>query len=459
MPDARPVFSLIFDGAGSKDQGSTPFTPDSNGAIGRAFYVQFINFAFSTYDKIGSPKQKPVDSTTFWTEAGIQDPGNHIDPRIAFLPDAGVYGQWLAVQIKMGRGVMIATTDPTTHDDDPSLGKWRASYFALSGSDFPMLGYDKNGIYLGIESEIHPPTPPDPPPGVRSPQLVLIPRSKALAYPPQVGPNDVTIIGPLHVEDYGSGLFPVIDQSGMETPVATFIGVDTIGQKDLTYVQVSPTSGEIVQYGRIPVEPFNAISPTNYVRQPYSNSNDVIFDNTRIISAPICDGSNIWVTHTIQKQDGPQKALVVRWYRLSLDAATRIPSLAAWGEIFESNYDYFNPSIQAFGKDDYIVLSLSRSGNNVTPTNPTDPKCGNIGAYAAVLKETDAAPQILTLKSGLAYNFISNPPQRWGDYSTICRDPTSSRLLWMVNQYVLQGGGPPASQWRTAIGVLYVLQT
>ena len=95
--------------------------------------------------------------------------------------------------------------DPTA---DPSLGKWKASVFDLPGNDFTMLGYDQSGVYIGTNSEVAPSTPP--PPERRSPQVVFIPRTAALAWPPQLD-GTVTIVGPMHYVEYGDSLYPAID--------------------------------------------------------------------------------------------------------------------------------------------------------------------------------------------------------------------------------------------------------
>jgi hypothetical protein len=116
--------------------------------------------------------------------------------------------------------------------------------------------------------------------------------------------------------------------------------------------------------------------------------------------------------------------------------------LAKWGVIGYHDYDFFNPSILSLGENDYTVVSLSRSGNSSTSSDPRSRDCGNIGAYAALVRETptDDWYEIFTLRSGQANNYIPNVAQRWGDYSTICRDPTNPRTTWLFNQYVTHGG-------------------
>jgi hypothetical protein len=104
-------------------------------------------------------------------------------------------------------------------------------------------------------------------------------------------------------------------------------------------------------------------------------------------------------------------------------------------------------------------VSFSRSGDPSTPQDPGKAACGNIGAYAALVRETasGATTDIFTLRSGQADNYIPDQAQRWGDYSTICRDPDprNPRRVWIVNQYVQQGGSS-TSQWCDVIASIDV---
>ena len=449
---ADPV-SIRFSGAGSADQkelGSSPFTPDCNGAAGYRYFVEFINFVFSIYEKSTGALVNRVSDTRFWQAAGIAQPLNIVDPRIVFIPDAGRNGQWLAVQVDLGNRVFIATTDPHDPYCDPSLGKWKATAFDLRGNDFPMLGYDQRGVYISVESS-EPPTPPSPPSDKRSPQIVFIPRIYALDYPPYVGP-EAKVIGPLNYEQYGDSLYPAISSSRAAWPYQTLIGIDNISKRHLTFALFSPESRAVLSHARIEVDAFTPIPRGNFVKQPVSDGiSKVYWFNQGIVAAPMSDDYNIWLAHTVVSGGN----LAVRWYRLRLDTVTRIPHLAASGEISKLRFDCFNPSILSLGKDDWTVVSFSRSGTVGTSRDPNNGDCGNIGAYAALVREDGSQPLICTLKSGQASDYMNIPSQRWGDYSTICRDPDpkNPRRVWTVNQYVEQGGSS-TSQWRNVIAAI-----
>jgi hypothetical protein len=433
-----------FTGTSGNDLGGLTFTPDSNGAVDRRYFVELLNGAFAIYDKATGALIGPrVSAIEFWARAGIQQPVP-TDPRIVFVPDAGRHGQWLAVQLDIGNSVFIATTDPNDPLTDPSLGKWKASEFPLIGNDAVMLGYDLDGIYLGSNTSEKEGLP-------RAPQIVCIPRANALAWPPRVGPDDIKVIGPLRTSDWPNSLFPVMDQSGIGWPYETTIAVNTWSGRHLVFGLISHQVRDIVSHFQIEVPPFKPIDPGHGLMQPYSwgpAGLSALYYNTGIAAAPFTDGGfNIWLAHTVKKPDyGP---LVIRWYRLAIDPVTRMPGLAATGEIGQPRYDCFNPSILSFGKDDTTVVSFSRSGNPDTPSNPDDPACGNIGAYVALVRESDPdRPEVFAVRSGKANNYMTSPNMRWGDYSTICRDPDPAhpRRLWTSNQYVLQGGAN-TSRW------------
>lgn len=411
-----------YTGASYTYLGAMP--PDANGAVDANNIVEFINGRFTTYAKGTGTELWHLSAADFWANAGVSS-GEAVDPRIVFIPDAGQQGQWLAVQLDMGHRVLMATTDPTSF---PYLGRWKGSFFTLPGNDFTMLGYDATGVYIGLNVSYG---------QGRVPYIAVIPRWKALSFPPVIGgPGDVTIIGPLMPEEYGSNLYPVIDR-GKSDGTAKVIGVDTVTNKHLTYSLIS--NGTIVYHNKIEVPPFVPVPPNQQVKQPYDvdgTQSRVHFDATGQVAAPMRDGSNVRVAHTVWN---PQfGSMVIRWYRLRVDASGRL-SLGTSGEIRRYNFDLFNPSILAFGDNDYTIVSCSRSGNSSTSSDPASPECGNIGAYAALVAPSGQY-DVFTLRSGQAKDYIPNEYQRWGDYSTICQDPTSPRTAWIFNQYVTKGG-------------------
>lgn len=465
-----PKYTLSkFNGTNSQFANST-MPPDSDGAIGPYHYVEFLNGVFSVYDKFSHERLAQITDREFWVQAGIPAPSGLVDPRVVFVPKAGKYGhgQWLVMQLNMGYQVYLACTDPKFNTPSPLPGNWKAAQFDLPGNDFTQVGFDGAGIYLTVQksmSQTEEKTE-NPDDQVKSfagrwSQIVFMPQVSALAFPPQVGPDSgLKIFPPLDPTVYGSGLYPVADSTGAAWEFEPFICVNNETRRHLTYLKLMVEQRVIVSHANIEIQPFDQM-PFTRVKQPAGAAADkVTYYVSDIAAAPQSDGFNVWLTHTIKKND----CLAVRWYRLAIDPVSRDLILANWGELSDpkGHYDYYNSSIASFGKDDYTVVCFSRSGDSTTPSDPNNPDCGNIGAYAAIIREDGredgSAPTIVPLQSGLANNFLPRPQQdfaRWGDFSTIWRDSNSNaRDMWMINQYVSQGGS--SSQWCEVIATLHV---
>ena len=480
QPVQTPKFTLNkFNGTSSNfTKSSQP--PDSNGAVGPAHYVEFLNGVFTVYDKSSHSKLAQITDQEFWRQAGIANPGLLVDPRVLYVPKAGKYGhgQWLVVQLEFGHKVYLACTDPKHAYPSPLPGNWKASQIDMRGCDFPQVGYDGRGIYLTVESATSaegkdiaaaPSEQAATPEAVgaeaedtagagRWSQFVYMPQVSALAFPPQLGPDSgIKIFEPLDPAKYGTGIYPVADATGSEWKTANFICANNETLKDLTYVKMLPEQRAIVSHTNIPVKPWEFM-PFTYVKQPDpAGQQKVAFYSSNIDAAPVSDGFNVWLTHSIMRFG----SLAIRWYRLAIDPVTRDLSLANWGELADprGHYDYFNASIASFGKDDYTVICFSRSGDSTTSSDPNDPNCGNLGAYAAIIREDGSAPTIVPIQSGLSNNFQPLQGQRynrWGDFSTIWRDTTNpeARSMWLINQYVAQGGS--SSEWCEVIANLQI---
>ncbi len=457
------ITPFVFNGTNRTQ--TTHDTPDSNGAASYNHYVEFINGAFSIYDKnTGNQIGSTVDAAEFWSRAGVTADYT-LDPRIAFIPQWGAKAVWVVAQINYFAQLCIATTDPSDVFADPSLGRWRGATFAMTRPDFTMLGYDTDGLYIAVNGSDHgaqseQSTTSDKGKGDgkeedRMSQLAFIPLANVLAYPPKVGPSDIFITELLPPQTYGTGLFPTSDTSGAGWQYQTFIGVDLNSKRHLTWVLYSHQFDQIISQGTIEVEKFIPLYMGSCVRQPEDHQGIwASYGMPQIGSTLYNDGFNIWLAHTVQDESYAKR---IRWYRLYIDPVTRMPGLAAWGEIYHPALDYFNPSIYSFGENDYTVISCSRSG--IATNNPLSPNCGNIGAYAVVFKESNPKNmEIVPLKAGQSDMFAADGGSiKWGDYSTICKDPdlkTHPRRLWAINQYVIGTNGTPTRAWGTIIAAM-----
>jgi len=126
--------------------------PDSDGAIGPAHFVEFINGRFSVFDKVSATKVQTSSGINFWSNAGVTIPSGALvsDPRIIYDPNSS---RWFASQIDFFPGnevsnrfllAVSATSDPT--------GSWNGvGWMADPGgsfADFPRLGLVTNAVVV-----------------------------------------------------------------------------------------------------------------------------------------------------------------------------------------------------------------------------------------------------------------------------------------------------------------------
>src|SRR5262249_6881504 len=144
---------------GDANTNSAALPPDSNGAIGPAHFVEFINGAFAVYSKTDGHRVEFKTDVDFWAGAGvgIDSSWDVSDPRVIYDP---LSQRWFASQIDIDVFTQIldstfgsnhfllavsATSDPTgewkgvSFDSDPDNGNF---------ADFPTLGVDSQGVYL-----------------------------------------------------------------------------------------------------------------------------------------------------------------------------------------------------------------------------------------------------------------------------------------------------------------------
>src|SRR4051812_1881940 len=144
------TFSLGANFTSMSYTGSSGEPPDTMGAAGPNHFVAFNNDGFSVFSKNGTPVSS-VSPTTFWSNAIGVNPGGLTDPRILYDPASQ---RWFAVMI---------TTDQTTNNKilfarsntaDPTQGFKGVSFTTTNGrfADFPTLGLDANGIYVGTNN-------------------------------------------------------------------------------------------------------------------------------------------------------------------------------------------------------------------------------------------------------------------------------------------------------------------
>ena len=128
--------------------------PNANGASGLSHYVEIVNGRYAVYDKATGSVVASSTDRVFWSSGGIAfAPDIEVsDPRVLFDP---LSQRWFASGLDLRRSTfeenrlllgISKTSNPLdgwntiAFDPDPDTSNF---------SDFPTLGIDANGVYLG----------------------------------------------------------------------------------------------------------------------------------------------------------------------------------------------------------------------------------------------------------------------------------------------------------------------
>ncbi len=407
--------------------------PDSNGAVGLSHFVEFVNGRFSVYDKATGQRVQTMTDTAFWTRGGLSFASGTVvsDPRVVF--DAAAR-RWFASMVDVsdsgrlnGNRFLLAVSV----DADPT-GPWHAFAFAadpVNGyfADFPTLGVDAVGVYLGGDLfSRHS--------GAVAPTLVALPKSDLLANPPTI--EGRTSLGLLNYVSYGEILQPAVTEgtgtAGGEAVLAVGdLGGDLQPHSTLASCVVnnaaSPGHATVSNGRSLPVPAYTVpINPA----QP--GGVDTLDDGDARISAALRRvGDILYAVHAVEVDH----RAAIQWFQV--DALTQ--TLLQSGTISDPTLELFYPSIAA-----------NAAGTVVIGCNGSSP-VSYVSSYAIVGETTGGelrfgAPQLLKAGTATFQNLDSTGSSRWGDYSATMTDPVDPTRFWTIQAYPAD-----SSTWSTQI--------
>ena len=393
--------------------------PDPNAAVGAGRIVQVVNDLIQVTNRFGAVQcGGPVTlNRLLRTTDGVTDPRvqfDNINQRFS-----------LAVTVSsVSPGDTPALWVAATQSDDP-CGTWNTYRMTFEGDatrpgmflDFPMLAQDTRSFLLSTRNCVAPNKDCN--------------RFMVFAIP------KAPIYAAAHVEfpyfTVDSLTAPVMHagQPMIESPVSFFVAaVPDLGYK--FYVLVPTFLGPILA-SRTFSSPFSA--PSREARQPGSS---VTIDSSdgNITSSPYFDGTRIWFTHVVDEETFP----TVRYGAINLRDATLSVAFASHSPFS----DDFNPSL-AVGFSplrETVYLTWASTDAVVAKT-----------ATSAVAIAVDANQPLKNLFGvGTVYatggNAAGAPSStvRFGDYSSVSVDPTTSDCAFATQQYFGANGN-----WRTRI--------
>jgi hypothetical protein len=409
-PPAEPVLEL---GAGDgfqvarQFQGisgaeSFSFPPDTHGAVGPNHFVEVVNSNVAIFRKSDGVR---VQSLTL----GALLPGSSGDPRIVFDVNSQ---RWIAIATDFSTRVQLgvsATSDPT--------GAWfRTNIVVSSGSDastfpdFPTLGVDANGIYIGWF----------PVGGAARLGLIAIDKAPLVSTPQSLG--TVTFFRNL---PFDRALGPAVSHG-----VGAYI-VSTSGPTSVRIRRVNPplSSPTLTQVGTVTVPAYG--DPPD--AQQLGGGTALDTGDARIYVSHYRDGF-LWAAHTI---NGGGRA-AARWYQFN----PTTPSLVQSGTISNPTRAYYYPSI--------AVNSAGAALIGFTGSSSTE----FAGAWWAARYPGDpsgqmSAPQQYRAGSSSQSHIDNVGRNRWGDYSHTSVDPSNDRDFWTIQSYA-----HTSNNWGTQVAVI-----
>ena len=443
---ARKPSSAIFNnlnqpGLSAGDEGNGVTPPDTTGAIGPNFYMEFVNQFVGVFDRNTLARVNSLDLASF---VGAPSGLTTTDVQIQWDPQSN---RWIYALIGFQTGNNYVLFGWTKTADPTNLpGGW-CRYGVGTGSslnDYPKLGHDANFITIG--SNVYSDTLPTYP--FVTANMWAIPKPLA---------GDTTCSSPvsawyfadathlLHNADGSLAFTPVPANTADGSSTGYIVGAhdDTTAAQSKVMVWHFASGPTLVADGDISVGSFS-VPPS--VPQPGTtyllDSLDGRLTQAVQLRDPSAGGIEaVWTQHTVAGAGG---RAVVRWNEFVPSTL----SVLQEGEIGSDTDHIFNAAISpSSGGSDAAVFYNRGSGSTLAligaQTRQSSTPTGQMDAGEVVLG-TSATFDQETLFQGNC----TTAPCRWGDYSGASPDPSNAGVVWGSNQLA----GPAFfgfAQWTT----------
>jgi hypothetical protein len=445
-PAAREPSAAIFNnlnqpGLSASDEGNGVTPPDTTGAIGPNFYMEFVNQFVGVFDRNTLSRVAALDLASF---VGAPSGLTTTDVQIQWDPQSN---RWIYALIGFQTSNNYVLFGWSKTADPSSLpGGW-CRYGVGTGSslnDYPKLGHDANFITIGanVSSDTVPTYP------FVTANIWAIPKPLA---------GDTSCSSPvsawyfadathlLHNADGSLAFTPVPANTADGSSPGYIVGAhddSTAPQSKVMVWHIAP-GPTLVADGDVTVGTFS-VPPS--VPQPGTtyllDSLDGRLTQAVQLRDPSAGGVEaVWTQHTVAGASG---RAVVRWDEFAPSTLTVLQE----GEIGSTTDHIFNGAISpsSAGSDAGVFYNRG-SGSTLAligaQTRGSSTPLGQMDAGEVVLG-TSATFDQETLFQG---NCTTNPC-RWGDYSGASPDPSNAGVVWGSNQLA----GPAFfgfAQWTT----------
>jgi len=421
---------MNFDGVGLPGYTVSGAPPDTNGAVGSTQYVQWVNTAFSVFDKAnGNLLYGPANGNTLWQGFGGRcETDNSGDPIVAYDKAAN---RWVMTQFAVSAQPYMQCIAVSTTSD--ATGTWRrfAYQFGNGFNDYPKVGVWPDAYYITFNMFTNGAT-------FAGAKACAFDRNQMLTAAGTPGAMQCFQLS----TTYG-GLLPS-DLDGSTPPPAGspnyLLAFDDVSLAGLNLWKfhvdwASPASSTFTGPVSIPTVAFTeACNGGTCITQPGTTQQlDSLADRLmyRLAYRNFGDHESLVVNHSVDVSGHAG----VRWYEV------RSPN--AGPAVFQQGT--FSPDAShrwmgSIGQDrsGNVLLGYSASSGTVRPSIrytgrlATDP-AGTMQGETEMF--TGVGSQTATLS-------------RWGDYSALTVDPVDDCTFWYTNEYLKASG---TFNWSTRI--------
>jgi hypothetical protein len=407
--------------ANFEGQTSPYYPPDANGATGPNHFMQTLNTTYSIYNKTGTRLVGPTNlNLLFGTVPGATC--NDGDPIVLYDEQAD---RWMVAEFSI-----CSTNDrmlvAVSQTNDPT-GSWHCYSFDVADMpDYEKFGIWRDGYYMATNNS-------------SGKDIYVFERSKMLigATAQMVGFDNPW--RPSTID--GFVCVPPVDNDGAFAPAGSpglFVafnddaiggGSDQLWIYELAVNWTTPTSSTFGRVQQIPVASFDSNFGNNWdnIKQP-GTTRELDAIPMVVMNAPqyrnFGTHQTMVLCHIVDVDNTDHAG--IRWYELRKSGTSW--TVRQHGTYAPDIHSRWMASISLSGYNT-IGLGYSISSSTLYPGIRYTGQSAT--AYNNASGILDVTEQVITTgtNSQTAYN-------RWGDYSSICLDPTDDFTFWYTNQYI-----------------------
>jgi hypothetical protein len=399
VPAAPP--SMVFKNFGGASQIDTTRPPDTEGAAGATQFVETTNSQVNIYNKSDGSLAKSVTLASFfnYTVQAL------FDPRVVYDP---VWKRWIVTADAFAESSSIQKFFIAISKTSNATGAFYIYSPNVTSAlnfgdfwDFPQVGFDQDAVIVtaNVFNSSN---------AYRGAFTFAV--AKALLYNGRA--FSVNVFGPL----VGTLAPPIVlDQNANTFLIAAPPSGSTFTKYTMT--NSSHPASTALAASNITVPSYSVPAGA---RQP-GTTNLLDTSDSRFVNASTQNGNDLWQVHTISSNGSPTP----KFYRIN----TANNTVSQSGFFFQSSTsDDWNASITANAAGNtFVTWSSTNATNNI---NAQVVFSGKQSADTAI------PAGVVGVTSSTFYNPSTDTTERWGDYSAITVDPSSTSKAWLVNEKV-----------------------